>query len=168
MTLEGMKKFLNALKTAGIKKWEGINDIASVHYYNNDNSFNLLDESDGTLYNFSRPIPSSPYNNAKTVMVRATNLADVHEVAFGGTFQEVKDFINAFGFSLDEDQTKILVNIYGSNYNLKPATGDYLSFKELTEAEINALSEEERADYEEAFKNFKNRNEVTAPVQVIS
>ena len=168
MTLEGMKKFLEALKSAGIKNWEGINDIASVHYYNNDHCVNALDESDGTLYNFAKPMPSGSYALEKNIMVRASNLADVHEVAFAGSFKQVKDFIDAFGLSLDEDQLKILVNIYGSNYSLKPVTGDYLIFKELSEDEINALSEEEKAEYEEAFKKFKNRNAITAPVQVIS
>lgn len=168
MTLQGMKKFLNALKTAGIKNWEGINDIASVHYYNNEHCVNVLDESNETLYNFSRPIPGGSYASEKNIMVRGSNLADVHEVAFAGSFTQVKAFIDAFGLSLDEDQLKILVNIYGSNYSLKPVTGDYLTFKELSEDEISALSEEEKAEYEEAFKKFKNRNAITAPVQVIS
>ena len=168
MTLQGMKKFLNALKTAGIKNWEGVNDIASVHYYNNDHCVNVLDESDQTLYNFSRPLPTGSYALEKNIMVRATNLADVHEVAFSGSFKQVKAFIDAFGLSLNDEQMKILVNIYGSNYSLKPVTGDYLTFKELSEDEINALSEKEKAEYEEAFKKFKSRNDITAPVQVIS
>ena len=121
MTLEGMKKFLNALKTAGIKNWEGVNDIASVHYYNDGHSVNVLDESDGTLYNFSRPLTSSAYNMEKTIMVRATNLADVHEVAFGADFQQVKAFLNLFPLYHQ-------YNLFHLHFSVAPKPVLYLSF----------------------------------------
>ena len=165
MTLTGMKKFIEALKSAGVNNWEGVTDI-NTHLYNNENCVNVLDESDDTLYNFAGASGNaSPYAPG-SIVVKGVNLADLHEVRFGGTINQVKKFIDSFGLTLDEDQMKILIKIYGANYNLKPQTGDYFVFNELTEDEIAKLTEEEKTEYEKNKKEFEKRNSFRSPVQV--
>ena len=166
MNLNGMKKFMNALKTANIKNWEIVTAIGT-HLYNNDYGVTVLDDSAETVYNFSgSTCNSSAYIPGTDIVLKGANLAEVHEVRFGGTFSEMQKFIEAYGISLDEDQTKILINIYGSNYKLKPQTGDYLVFKELTEDEIAALTPEQKSDYMRAFEAYKKRNSFNGPAQI--
>lgn len=166
MTLEGMKKFMNALKEAGIKNWECITDI-NTHYYNNDHAVSILDEADNALYNFAGATGNSSAYEPGSIVVKGANLADIHEVRFGvKSSSDIDKFLKAMGLSLDKDQKQIVINIYGSNYKLMPQTGDYLVFKELSEDEIAKLSVEEMAKYNKDLEDYKNKNKMQSPVQV--
>ena len=166
MTVESMRKFMDAVKAAGIMDWEVMTDTAPTHYYNNDVSFNVLDADNNMMYNFTQTITTVDPYGANQISVKGADLSDIHEVRFGASLEKVKAFIEAYGLSLTDDQLKILVKINGGNYNLKPATGDYLTFKELTEDQIAALSPEEQARYQEALDAFNKRKNIQMPVQV--
>ena len=166
MTVESMNKFMDAVKAAGIKDWEVLTDTSPTHFYNNDTSFNVLDEANNIIYNFSQTITTVDSYGANQISVKGADLSDIHEVRFGASLEKTKAFIEAYGLSLTDDQLKILVKINGGNYNLKPLTGDYLTFKELSEEELNALSQEERDRYQEALDAFNSRKKIQMPVQV--
>lgn len=166
MKLSTTKKIIEAMETAGIKVWDAIVDTAPTHLYNNDTQFNVLDEAEETLINFAPSIPNIDPFGYNNIVVKHTDLSDVHEIRLGGTLEEIKKFVEAYGIVLEDDQLDILIKINSKNYNLKPVTGDYLTFEKLSEEEVAALSEEERADYEKALKSFESRNKPTRNVQV--
>ena len=166
MTVESIKQFMDALKTAEILDWEVMTDTAPTHYYNNAHAFNVLDEANSMIYNFAGSMTTIDPFGPNQISVKGADLSDIHEVRFGASYEKTKAFIEAYGLSLTEDQLKILVKINGGNYNLKPATGDYLEFKELSEDQLASLSAEEQARYQEALDAFKNRKKQQMPVQV--
>lgn len=168
MTVAGFKKFLDALKSIGVTTWEAISDTAPTHFFNCDTAINTLDEANEILYNFSAPSGGTdPFANQK-IVVKGADLADIHEVRFGGSLEEIREFIKAYGLSLDKEQEKILIKINGTNYNLKPLSGDYLSFKELSKDELARLSEEDKQKYEAALKEYTDSKRMQRSVEVIA
>lgn len=167
MTLAGFKKFLEAIKSAEVKTWEAVSDTAPTHFYNCDTSINVLDESNEILYNFSAPAGGTdPYSNQR-IVVKGADLADIHEVRFGGSIEEIKKFISSYGLTLDSEQEEILIKINGANYNLKPLSGDYSSFRELSKDEIAKLSDVDKQKYEAALKHYKNSRRMKRALEVI-
>lgn len=165
MTLQGILKFTKALETAGIKTWEAVSDVSPTHFFNADNCFNVIDEAEETIYNFSSTNANSDTYGSGRIVVKGAHLSDIHEVRCAGELKEVQAFIDAYGLPLTDEQTKILIKINATNYNLKPATGDY-TFKELSEEEISKLSEEAKAKYELELANFKKSKRMQSAVQV--
>lgn len=165
MKNDSMKKFMNAIEKANIDTWEAVTAIMT-HFYNNKYSFNVADFNVNALYNFARPTNNSTPYRYDQIVVKGASFDEVHEVRFGGSLEQVKKFIDAYGISLTDDQYKILVNINSNNYTLKPVQGDYLTFEELSDAEIAALTAKEKSDYYQALKEFKDRNKMTSAVQV--
>lgn len=165
MENSSMMKFMNAIDSAKIDKWEAVTAIMT-HFYNNDTSFNIADFNVNALYNFARPTNNSTPYTYDQIVVKGASFNEIHEVRFGGSLEQVKKFIEAYGISLTDDQYKILVNINTNNYTLKPVQGDYLKFEELSDSEIDALTDKEKSEYYQALKAFKERNKMTSAVQV--
>lgn len=165
MELVCMQKFLKGIKDANIKKWEAITDIPT-HLYNNDNQFNIFDEETESIYNFSAPIVAGTPATMNDIVIKVAHISDVHETRIYCTLDEVKKFLNAIGTSLTSEQMKILVNIQGSNYILKPETGDY-TFIEKSSDDIDKMTPEEKEKYEQDKKAWQNRNKQQSPVRVI-
>lgn len=147
MKLSTTLKFMNAVKAAGITKFQFDTGLGT-HYYNNDHALILLDEAESAVINIRRAFvnDTSPYND-KT-MVYVSNLDDIHEVRIGGDYESIMKFIKAYGLSLDSEHLKVLVNIDKTNNYVKPMTGDYHLFKEKTEEEIAKMSPAEKEAYE--------------------
>ena len=147
MTLDGVNKFLDALKAAGIKEYQFDTDT-DIHYYNNEtNSICVIDESTENVYNIRQKISNGLTPYPGNLYVQASHINDIHVARFGGSYEDIKKFIDAYGLNVTESQLKLLINIDKRNYNLKPLTGDY-NFKILSNDEIEKLSPEEKADYE--------------------
>lgn len=153
MTLEGAKKFIAALKSAGIKKYQFDTDLGT-HYYNNDNAVNVLDESLSMVYNFRRGDTTSTPVYDEKILVLGSDLSDIHEARTSGNYEQIKKFIDAYGLNLNDDQLKVILNIDKHNYSLKPETGDYNNFKILSSDEIAKLSPVEKAQYEAELEEY--------------
>lgn len=167
MELIGFKKIIESLKSAELKTWEAISDTAPTHFFNCDTSINVLDESNEILYNFAAPSGGTdPFANQR-IVVKAANLADIHEVRFGGSLEEIKKFISDYGLLLDSEQEEILIKINSTNYYLKPLSGDYLSFRELSKDELAKLSDEDKQKYEAALKEYKDSKRMQRAAEVI-
>ena len=151
MTLEGVKAFLSACEAAGIKEYQFDTDLGTHFYHNTENSIIALDESKEIAYNFRTKINNINTSYDGRLYVQGAHLSDVHEVRFGGTYETIKKFIDAYGLTIPTEQLQILIKNDRSNYNLNPATGDY-QFVKLTEEELNELSDEEKASYEAELK----------------
>ena len=155
MKLATTKKFIEALNSAGITDYQFDTDLGT-HFYNNEYSSILLDETNETVYNVGRKMTlDDPY--AGRCLVMGADIDDIHEVRFGGSTEDVKKFFEAYGLKLDEEQMKKLLNIDKNNYDIKPITGDYvtLSFRYKSEKELALMTEEERASYQKALELFE-------------
>lgn len=154
MELSTAKKFLAACESAGIKKYQFDTDLGT-HYYNDDNAFVLLDEAESAVINIRKRLVtgSDPYPN--DVRVYVSNLCDIHEARVGGTFLEIKKFLDLYGLSINDDQLKILLSIDRSNYSIMPMSEDYPGFSYKTEAEIVKLTQEEKDQYEADLKAYE-------------
>lgn len=155
MTIECTKKFINALKEAGITNYQFDSDLGT-HMYNSSNAVLYLDEPEETMYNFTRRIPkyNTPYGDGN-ILVYSAHVSDLHEARVAGSYEQIKAFIDAYGMNLSEDQLKIILNIDKKSYNINPMTGDYFNFKFLSADEYNSLSEEEKEKYDEDYKKYK-------------
>lgn len=141
---------LSALEAAGIKKYQFSTDNNN-HLYNNDFAIVLDDTAHGQLVNIrkkSAVVGANPYPGE--TLVTTSDYDSIHEMTFGGDYKMVKDFLDQLGLSLSKEQENILMKIDRSNYTVKPATGNYHPFKELTPEEYEALSEEEKKAYDKA------------------
>lgn len=154
MDLSTAKKFLAACEAAGIKKYQFDTDLGT-HYYNDDNSFVLLDEGEEAVVNVRKRTVThaDPYPNDVRVFV--SNLADIHEARVGGSFLDIKKFIDAYGLSLNDDQLKILLSIDRANYSIMPMSEDYPGFCYKTEAQIANMTQEEKDQYEADLKAYE-------------
>ena len=141
---------LSALEAAGIKKYQFSTDNNN-HLYNNDFAIILDDTAHGNLVNIrkkSAVVGANPYPGE--TLVTTSDYDSVHELTFGGDYKMVQAFLDQLGLSLSKEQEEILMKIDRSNYTVKPATGNYHPFKELTPEEYEALTPEEKAAYDKA------------------
>lgn len=150
MTQEQCEKFLAAVEAAGIKSYRFTSDIGT-HLYN-----------DGTTA-IAKPIYSiqavvglrrTKYSGAVqqfsgNINVDMIDFPDVHEILTGGSYNQIKTFCDTLGMDLNSDDLKILLEIDKGNYDIKPENGDYVNtFKYLSESQYEALSPEEKAEYD--------------------
>lgn len=166
MVLSGVKKFMNAIKKAGLTNWE-IYTAPGTCWYNSANSGDilLLDESEEMLVNIARRNPAignNLYNNAN-LQINFANLADVHEIRMGCTYEELIKFTTAYGITLTDEQKKKLINIDKANYRIKPSSGYSPElFRELSDEEYKKLSSSEKAEYQKRLAAF-NETKTLAP-----
>lgn len=158
MELSTTKKFLNAVKEAGIKKYQFDTDLGTHFYHDAERSLLILDEAESTIFNFRRRFAGQTemeYNG--NIRVYAAHLSDVHEVRVGGTYEEIKKFVDSYGLNLTTEDLKVLVKIDNTNRDIMPLTGDYISsdFEEKSEEEIEKMSEEEKEKYLADLDNYK-------------
>lgn len=150
MTSDVVKKLIAGLGAADIKNYQFTTDVGS-HYYNNENAFNVIDMATESVINVrSREKIATPAYS-QGIQVFVSNFGDIHEARFGATADQVKKFVESYGGSLNDDQLKILVELDSGNYTINPVTGNY-NFIPLTDAQLEKLSEEERAEYEKEYK----------------
>lgn len=154
MKLTQVKKFLNAAKSANIKKYHLLDDIGS-RFINDDNAVVLLNESDETLWNFRKPLSTE---SREGIVVNSNNIDDIRRAEIIADYDQIKKFIDAYGLSLDNDQLKILLNLNIINKEVMPITGDYHNiFHKLSDAEYEALSPEDKEIYDAHVKEEEKR-----------
>jgi hypothetical protein len=165
MTVEGWKKFKNAIDATGIKKYQ-IDTDTDYHLFNDPENAKviLFDEGTTTFYNFRQKIATNSEGWNDPVVCTACDVLDIHMIKFGATPEKISQFIEQMGFELDDDQKEGIIKINKGNYDIKPITGDYVltGFKVLTEEEIAQLSPQEKIDYEEKLKIYNNRQKLGA------
>ena len=156
MTLSNIKKFLAACQEAGIKNYQFDTDLGTHLYNNTETSIIVLDETEEVAYNFRNKINDLNTSYNGNLYVQGANLSDIHEVRFGGTIDEIKAFATAYGLTFTDEQLNLLLKNDLTNYNVKPETGDY-NFVPLTNSALEALSEEERKEYELNLKEYQDK-----------
>lgn len=150
MHLESAQKFVQAIESAGVKKYQ-LNTDLGTHYYNNDKAIILFDDNTESVVNIKSNITTTSVNafNDK-IQVQISDYGDIHEAILCGSKETIIDFMKAYGKELDKDQINILLEIENGNYNVMPITGDYLlsDFKILTEEAYSLLSDKSKEEYD--------------------
>lgn len=163
MRTSSWNKFKNAIDNIGIKKFQ-LDTDTDYHLFNDTDNAKVIvfDEDSETFYNFRQKVATSSEGWNDPVVVTACAVEDIHMIKFGASAEKIREFIDAMGFNLDDDQKQAIININKGNYEIKPITGDYIlaGFKELTEEEISKLSPQEKIDYEAKLVIYEKRQKL--------
>jgi hypothetical protein len=171
MTGDQTKNLINALDTAGIKNYEFRTDMMTHYYNNGDNAIIKYNEADQMVYNIrSNSRGGYVKSNNGGFEIAGTWCEDIHEVIFNANYDQVASLMSNLGVELSTDETKLLININTTNYDINPQTGDYVSgFHYLPPKEVEKLSPEEREKYEADKAAYeKAKREYLAPNQSAS
>lgn len=158
MEASQVQKIMSAFESADIKKFAVTDDVTG-HYYNNDNEVTVADMSNELFVNFKKGVHTGVNSVSEdgNVLMSMIPFIDTHIMKFTGTYNQVKQVAESLGLSLDDNQNNIILNIDKKNYDIKPATGDYVSrFHYLSEKQYAELSEEEKAQYDAEKKEYED------------
>lgn len=154
MTLDQAKKFVDAVKAADIKEYCFFDDI-QTRYYNNDNAFVIINDSDETLWNFRKALHTE---SREGIAVISNNIEDIRRAQIISDADHIKKFAESYGLSLTDDQLKILLILNNTNKEVMPITGDYHNvFHTISKESYDALSDEEKAEYDAKLKEESKR-----------
>ena len=163
MTSSSWQKAKAAMDAAGITKFQ-IDTDTDYHLFNDVDSNKVIvyDEGTETFYNFRQRIGNGSDGWKDPIIVTACDAVDIHMLKFGATPDKISKFIEEMGLNLDEDQMNAVIKINKGNYDINPITGDYIlaGFKVLTEEEIEALTPQEKKDYEKKLEIYNNRSKL--------
>lgn len=161
MTKDFTLKFLSAMESAGITNYQAKIDDGT-NMYNSDNSLLIFSEPDETFINVRQKIATASDGFESPFIVTTADASDVHSLRLGGSLKQVREFLEALGVTLTDNNKDVLIKIDKGNYNINPLTGDYLlaGFKVLSDEEIAKLSNQEKLDYEEKLKLFNERKKM--------
>lgn len=156
MTANQITKFLQAVEAAELKSYSFADDICSK-YYNSDNSICVYDENSSAIVSIRKTLNNGiADNNSLTFTVN--DIVDIRKAEVFGTYEQIKKFAEEYGLSLTDEQLQIIVKIDRMNNVVKPITGDYINvYHKLSEAEYEALSDEEKAKYDAMVKDDEDR-----------
>lgn len=143
--------FLSAVEEAGIETYAFSVDTPTMLYNNKQNSIIVCDDSNDIAYCFrdNSNFGSGQYFENAPLLAFGAKYEDIHEVRLGCSYEKMEKFIDALGLNVTDEQKKLLIQIAGSSRPINPPTGDYV-FKELTQEEYDALTEEEKEAYDAA------------------
>ena len=161
MTKEVCQKIFDAMESAGITTFEILTDGSFIRARNNEFDTVKWDGDETFICIRSEKTPSAT-GFGGNIRISAIHMDQVEEIRVGGNLKEMKAYIEALGFSLTEEETKKIVKIESySNRTINPPTGDYFNFNYLTEEEYNALTPEEKAEYDKkknAYEAYKKEH----------
>jgi hypothetical protein len=153
MKLNQAKSFIDAAEQTKLN-YLFFDDLQSI-YHNNDRAVVILNESNSTLWNFRKALPSE---SREGIVAISNDIEDIRRAQVIGSYDQIKEFANAYGLSLNDDQLKILLTIDSTNKEVMPITGDYHNiFHKLSDAEYEALSDKEKAEYDAKIKEENKR-----------
>lgn len=157
MTGEQTKKFIQAAEAAKIKNYEFDTDLGT-HLYNNDHAINKFVEGDEIVYNIRDARFGGSHNTyEKGIQVVAAWTEDIHEARIAGSYDQISTFLKTLGVELSDSDLKIMIDIDKNNVDIIPATGDYNRFVPLTKKQYDALSDEEKKEYDKAKADEEKR-----------
>ena len=148
MTEEQVQKFMSAVEDAEIKTFTFVDDITG-YYKNGESGVCVYDSANKAIVSIQGQI-AGPSQAANPLKFQLSDIVDIHRAEVQGDYEDIKKFIDAYGLSLTDDQLKILITIDRKNTIVKPVTGDYTNiYHKLSPEEYNALTEEEKKEYDE-------------------
>ena len=157
MTSAQINMILDAFDSVGIEGYRVTNDVGDHLYNGFDSGIVINDKGNQILYGISRKSRATgadPWEG--NVTVKCSDYEIISQIDFGGTYQQILDALQAMGVSVTDEQRKFIVETSNKNYNVIPETGNYHPFHELTQEEVDALPEDEKAEYEKRLKEWKD------------
>lgn len=155
MTKAQANALLQAVEDSGIKAYSfDIDD--GVHFYNGENSIvKLSDELIVNLHSNTTGGSIKTFAEGSTTIMAAW-CEDAHRFSTAGTPEQVQKFMDSLSISLTEEEVQKLVAIHGANYDIKPATGNYVdAFHYLSKKQYDALTPAEQQAYDTAKEKYE-------------
>lgn len=147
MTEAQVNKFMSAVESAEIENFCFIDDI-TCYYTNSDAGVCVYDSSNKAIVSIQKNVAASA-QLSNPLKFQMCDIVDIHRAEVSGTYEIIKKFIDEYGLDLTDDQLKVLLRIDRNNNINKPVTGDYTTtYKKLTPEEYDALTEEEKKEYD--------------------
>ena len=148
MTEAQIQKFMSAVESAEIKNFTFVDDI-TCYYKNGDTGVCVYDSANKAIVSIQSHLPGTA-QASNPLKFQMCDIVDIHRAEIQGEYEVIKKFIDAYGLSLDEEQLKVLITIDRNNTIVKPVTGDYtVTYHKLSPEEYNALTEEQKKEYDE-------------------
>lgn len=153
-----VKQFKDAVDAVGIKTYAYVSMGPTVYYHNQENSICIEDFDHEMIYNFrgNDAFGSASYFENSKLLTFGCSFDQICEVRLGADYTTMLSFIDNLGLNITEDQKKLLLQIANRKRPLNPITGNYV-FKELSEAEYEALNEDEKAAYKVALQEYTRK-----------
>lgn len=156
MTKDQVNKLLSAMETAEIDKFSVVDDTF-VRYYNDGVCGIIKPDTSNELFVCIAANNQGGSHKAfgSNLTVTSVDFTDMHEFVVGGDYEKISNFVEALGVELSDDDKKLIIEIDKRNYNIIPETGDYHRFVYLTEAQYDALTDEQKAEYDAAKEAYE-------------
>jgi hypothetical protein len=159
MTKELLTNFFNVVEEMKLKSYYiCINSTWNRFINNGENSIVKYDGNETICCIKGEPTPStSPFQG--NVRAYVTHMNEINEFRVGGSYKDVKDFVEKMGFTLSDQDIKIMLEINNKNTKLIPVTGDYSKFKKLTQEEFDELTPAQQEQYKKDYQIYENMHE---------
>lgn len=156
MTEAQVNKFMSAVEAAEIDNFCFVDDI-TCYYTNSESGVCVYDSADKAIISIQKNSSSSPALS-NPLKFQMCDIVDIHRAEVSGTYEILGKFIEEYGLDLTDDQLKVLMRIDRNNTISKPVTGDYTTtYKKLTPEEYDALTEEEKKEYDKKKAQDQSR-----------
>ena len=156
MNVDQCKKWMQAIKAAGIKTYQFDTDLGTHLYHDGVNAVAIPQHDLNAVVAIRANGFGGSHNTYKNnVQAVLSDYGDIHEVRTGGTSEQILKLVESLGVSLSDEEVKIVVNIDKGNYDIKPETGNYNQFHYLTQKQYEALSENEKAEYKSEKEKYE-------------
>ena len=157
MTGSQIQTILSAVESAEIKQYQFITDN-NDNYYNHDSSIVKFDSGNDILWAIGLAPKFGNITGNGAIIINGADSESVHEFRTTGDYESIKKLADALSIELTDDDQKLLLQINANNLVVKPVTGDYSNvFHKLSKEEYDALTDEEKAEYDEHVKKEEER-----------
>ena len=157
MTAAQINKFLSAAEAADIKGYSFFDDI-QTRMVNGERSIVIFDEGNDALVCIRPTIQNGIQGKDNAITTIVEDIADVRRAEIYGNYESMKKFLEEYGVTLTNDQIEIILKIDRNNLVVNAMTGDYTNiFHKLSQAEYDALTPEEKAEYDEHVRKEEER-----------
>lgn len=157
MNSSQIQDILSAVESAEITDCRFVSEN-NVSYYKSESSILKFDSGKEILWAIGLAPKTGSLSGNNAIIMTGADPDSVKEFRLNGNFKTIKKFADALGVEISNEEEKLLRQIDINNLVVKPQTGDYSNiFHILSPEEIEALTPEEKEEYEEHVKKEEER-----------
>lgn len=155
MTNGQIESIISACENNEIKEYQFVTDNNN-NLYNSESS--ILRFKDGILWSLGLAPKMGGIAANNAILISGSDSESIHEFRVRGNYDSLKGFIEELGLEISDDDERMLRQIDANNLVVHSVPPDYKNiFHELSPAEYEALTPEEKAKYDEAKKKDEER-----------